>query len=76
MRYSSHTAKFHRGYVLVLALVFLGIFFTVSGAYLNSVTSSARIARYDIASAQALAIAEAGIDKAVYQLNQNPSYAG
>ncbi|MFA5744634.1 MAG: pilus assembly PilX N-terminal domain-containing protein [Candidatus Paceibacterota bacterium] len=76
MNYTSHTSVLHRGYVLVLALVFLGIFFTVSGAYLSSVTSSARIARYDIASAQALALAEAGIDKAVYQLNQNPSYTG
>lgn len=84
--YSSHTNNLHRGlatpksykggYVLVLALVFLGIFFTSASAYLSSVTGSARSARYDIASAQALTIAEAGIDKAVYQLNQNLSYVG
>jgi Tfp pilus assembly protein PilX len=76
MNYSSHTFVHHRGYVLVLTLVFLGIFFTISGAYLSSVTSSARITRYDTASAQALALAEAGIDKSVYQLNQSPSYTG
>ncbi|PIU82048.1 hypothetical protein COZ83_00015 [Candidatus Kaiserbacteria bacterium CG_4_8_14_3_um_filter_50_23] len=66
----------HRGYVLILALVFLGIFFTVAAAYLNFVTISARSARYDIASAQALSIAEAGVDEAIYQLNQDPNYAG
>jgi len=32
--------------------------------------------RYDIASAQALAIAEAGVDETIYQLNQNPNYSG
>jgi len=66
----------HRGYVLVLALIFLGIFFTVGSTYLSSVTTFARSARYDVASAQALSLAEAGIDKAAYQLNQNASYSG
>ncbi|MCX6786963.1 MAG: hypothetical protein NTY93_00315 [Candidatus Kaiserbacteria bacterium] len=69
-------SPFRQGYVLVLALVFLGIFFTVASAYLSSVTSSARSTRYDLASAQALAIAEAGVDATLYQLNQNPGYAG
>ena len=86
MHYSSRASALHRGlalpkpcgggYVLVLALVFLGIFFTAASAYLSSVTGSVRSERYDIASAQALAIAEAGIDNAVYQLNQNSSYSG
>lgn len=66
----------NKGYVLVLAMVFLGIFFTTSAAYLNFVTTSARSARTNVASSQALAIAEAGLNKAVYQINQNPSYAG
>lgn len=70
------TPLHQRGYAVVLSLVFLGIFSSVAVAYLNSITSSARSARYDIASAQALALAEAGIDKASYQLNQNPSYTG
>jgi Tfp pilus assembly protein PilX len=75
MRHPFHTAP-NRGYVLIIALVFLGIFFTAGSAYLGSVTTSARSARYDVASAQALSLAEAGIDKAVYQLNQNSGYAG
>lgn len=62
--------------MLVLALVFLGIFFTTATAYLSSVTTSARSARYDVAGAQALGIAEGALDVAAYQLNQNSSYAG
>ena len=66
----------HNGYILVFAIVFLGIFFTMGAAYLGLITSSARDARFGVASAQALALAEAGIDKAAYQLNQDSSYAG
>lgn len=73
---STSYSNAQRGYVLLLALVFLGIFFTTATAYLNSVTISARSMRYNIASAEALALAEAGMDQAAYQLNQNPSYTG
>lgn len=76
MHRSFHTTASNRGYVLVLALVFLGIFFTTATAYLSSMTTSARSARYDVASAQALSLAEAGMDEAVYQLNQNSGYTG
>jgi Tfp pilus assembly protein PilX len=62
--------------VLVLALAFLGIFFAVGTAYLSSVTSSTRNTRFGVASAQALSLAEAGVDEAVYQLNQNANYTG
>jgi len=62
--------------VLVLALVFFGIFFAMAGAYVSSVTSAARSARYDVENVQALSIAEAGVDEAAYQLNQNPNYTG
>ncbi len=68
--------KQNRGYILLLTLVFLGIFATVAVAYLNFVTASARSARYDIASSQALALAEAGVDEAIYQLDQDPDYGG
>lgn len=60
----------------MLALVFLGIFSTIATAYVSSVTTSARSARHDIESTQALAIAEGALDKAAYQLNQNPAYSG
>lgn len=76
MRHTLHAATHARGYILVLALVFMGIFLTTAGAYVNFVTLSARSVRTDTAQAQALAIAEAGINKAVYQLNQNAAYTG
>ncbi len=76
MHHSSFVPTISRGYVLLLALVFLGIFFTSAAAYVNSVTSFARNARYGIASAQALSLAEAGVDQAIHQLNQDASYAG
>lgn len=62
--------------MLLLALVFLGIFSAIAVAYVSAVTSSARSARHDVASAQALAIAEGAFDTATYQLNQDPSYVG
>lgn len=76
MHHPSHTLPQSRGYILVLALVFLGIFFTTATAYLDSVTGSARGSRTNVASAQALALAEAGLDQAAYQLNQNSAYSG
>jgi len=71
---SQHTPR--RGYILVLALVFLGIFFTSATAYLSSVTSASRSTRVTVASTQALSLAEAGMDQAAYQLNQSASYTG
>jgi hypothetical protein len=73
------THPFHRhaqGSILVLTVVFLGIFVAVSGALLNYLTSSLRLERSTVASAQALTIAEGALDKAVSAINQNTSYAG
>lgn len=72
----SHSKRYEGGYVLVMTLVFLGVLFTISTAYLSFVTSSTRSVRTDVANAQALSLAEAGIDKAAYQLNQSGSYTG
>lgn len=65
-----------RGSILLLTLVFLGIFVTVSAALLGYITTSLRAERTAVAAAQALAIAEGAMDAAVSQINQNPSYAG
>lgn len=65
-----------RGVVLVLALVFLGIFVTIATAALNYLVTYAKYERSTIQSDAALALAEAGIDEAVYALNQNPLYLG
>ncbi|MDB5244446.1 MAG: hypothetical protein JWN18_316 [Parcubacteria group bacterium] len=73
--YNSHTLQ-TRGYILLLSLIFLGIFFVIASAYVSSITSSLKNARYAVQSTAALSLAEAGIDKAAYELNQNPSYTG
>jgi hypothetical protein len=76
MSNSVHSRAHHQGYILLLTLVFFAILFTAATAYLNFVTSSTRSALLDIENAQALTLAEAGMDEAVYELNQNPGYTG
>ncbi len=68
--------RFRRGYILVLALIFAGIFATVSTALVGYATSYSRSERSTVAAAQALAIAEGALDKAIGQMNLNPSYSG
>ncbi len=65
-----------RGNVLLVTLIFLGIFVTSGTALLNYLTTYARSERIQVAATQARVLAEAGIDKAVYELNQNPNYIG
>lgn len=71
-----HHRSDQRGYLLLLVIVFFGVFLMMSGALLNYTTLATRAERSSIASAQALSLAEAGFEKAVYELNQNPNYAG
>lgn len=75
MMHAIHT-RATRGYIILLALVFAGIFMTVSTALVGYLTSYDRAERMTVAATQALALAEAAIDQATYQLNQNPSYTG
>lgn len=70
------TAHKDRGHILLLSLIFLGIFVTVSTALLSYITSSLRAERAALASAQALALAEGAIDKAVALINEDLSYSG
>lgn len=69
-------SRLTRGYILLTALVFMAIFLTAFAGFINYITLYARSERIAVADAQALALAEAGIDKAVYELNQDPNYAG
>jgi type II secretory pathway pseudopilin PulG len=68
----SHT----KGSILILTVVFMGIFVSVSAALLTYLTSSLRSERVAVASAQALALAEGAIDAAASAINTNPSYTG
>lgn len=68
--------RYRHGQILLLALVFAGIFLTVSTALVGYVTAYGRAERVTVAAAQALAIAEGALDEASSQLNQDPSYEG
>lgn len=65
-----------RGQVVLIALVFFGIFISVTAALVSLLTTNERAERIAIAKEQAIALAEAGIDEAAYRLNQNSSYTG
>lgn len=65
-----------KGQVLLLALVFFAVFLTITTALISYVLTYNQSERHAVQSAEALALAEAGIDEAAYQLNQNSGYAG
>ena len=49
---------------------------TVTTSFFNYFGSAVQSERFSLASAQARALAEAGIDKAVYELNHTANYSG
>jgi len=61
---------------MLLALVFAGIFAIVGTALTNSLLAYGRAEQVTVASAGALALAEGALDRAVNELNQDPSYSG
>lgn len=65
-----------RGSILLFALIMSGIIMLVTTAFFGYFGSSVRAERYALAQAQAQALAEAGVDEAVYRLNQDASYTG
>jgi Tfp pilus assembly protein PilX len=69
-------SSFARGYILLLALVVSAVVTTVTTGFFNYYVSAIHAERFALASAQAYSLAEAGIDKAVYELNQNGNYSG
>ena len=73
---NSHHPLPNRGVILLLALVFLGVFTMVSAALLGSLNEYAKSERFVIAEIEAQELAEAGFDQAVYGLDQDASYSG
>lgn len=69
-------SNLNRGSVLLLVLVVSGIIMTITAGFLNYFTGAVHTERYAFASARALALAEAGIDKAIYELNKDAGYSG
>jgi hypothetical protein len=70
------THLLQKGYILIVAVVFFAIFLGIAAALVSYVTLYAKGERYTVARQEALGLAEAGFDEAVYALNQNPSYTG
>jgi len=65
-----------RGMVILVALVFFAIFLTIASALIGYIIQYRVTERHAVASTKALYLAEAGFDKAVYELNQNAAYGG
>ncbi len=64
------------GYVAIVVIVFFAIILSLSAVLLQYVSTSVKSARTTVSSAQALQLADAGLDIAVSKLNQNLSYTG
>lgn len=70
------TPRTRRGQILLIALVFMAILLGISGTFISYVLLYAKSELRTVNDQQALALAEAGIDKAVYELNQSSAYTG
>jgi hypothetical protein len=71
-----YTSNPERGQILLVSLVFLGIFLSITTSLLGLLVTYAKSERTTVARAEALALAEAGVDLAMYRLNADPSYTG
>ncbi len=64
------------GHIIIFTLVFLAVILVASVSLLSYTTLNLRGARTAYWDSQALNLAEAGIDKAIYEINQNGNYSG
>jgi hypothetical protein len=64
------------GQMILFALFFLLVLVTASTALVGYTTLQIKGSRQAYSQTQAQALAEAGIEKAIYELNQNGNYAG
>jgi hypothetical protein len=68
--------KKQQGVILLLSIVVLAILITMSSAIVGYTSLQVRAERQTLKLGQALALAEAGIDKAISRSNQDPNYSG
>lgn len=71
-----HSATSVGGYILILSLIVSAVVMTVTTGFFNYYASAVHAERFSLAGAQAQALSEAGIDKAIYELNQDAGYSG
>lgn len=70
------TPEKQKGYLIIFAILFLAIFLAVASSILGYTTLNLSAVRQSYGQDQALYLAQAGIDKAISQLNQSSSYSG
>lgn len=68
--------KEQKGAVIIIALVFLSVMLAMSSALVGYTSVQLMGERKSYAEVKAFTIAEAGIDKAIYEINADPSYQG
>lgn len=68
--------KKEKGQIIIIAIVFLAILTTMSAALVSYTFTQVQASKQSYLQGQALQLAEAGFDKALYELNENASYAG
>src|SRR5437868_2820964 len=64
------------GQIVLISIVLFAILLTLSAVLFGSVAIYLKAERQTVARAQALQLAEAAVDQAIYQLNQASSYTG
>lgn len=65
-----------RGAILIFVLIASAVVMITTTAFFNYFASAIKAERFSFAGAQAQSLAEAGVDKAVYELNQSSGYSG
>lgn len=71
---TQHSA--HKGSIFIFALIISAVVMTVTTSFFNYFGSAVQSERVALAATQARALAEAGIDKAIYELNNTAGYTG
>ncbi len=72
----NYQINYQSGQIIIIAVVFMAILLTMSAALVGYTTIQLRGERQAYGLARVLQIAEAGVDKAIYELNQNSGFAG
>ncbi len=68
--------KKQKGQIIIIAIVFMAIFFTISTALIGYTWVNLKSSRSSYTENQILYLANAGLNKAINQLNQDPTYSG
>jgi hypothetical protein len=70
---SNHSQQ---GQIILITIIFMAVLLTMSAALLGYTGLQIKSGRVAYGNSQALRLAEAGLDKALYELNRNPNYNG